>query len=66
MLMNVKELKKTIKFCAEIILFENFRRSLSPIAIRPSPLGSIKRKFDLTDSEPPAKRTGGLLIQQSR
>ncbi|XP_065202383.1 P2R1A-PPP2R2A-interacting phosphatase regulator 1 isoform X2 [Planococcus citri] len=42
------------------------RRSLSPIALRPSSLGSIKRKFDLSDNEPPAKKTGGLLLVQSR
>ncbi|XKL60611.1 hypothetical protein PGB90_007668 [Kerria lacca] len=42
------------------------RRSLSPIALRPSTLGSIKRKFDLFENEPPAKRTGGLLLVQSR
>lgn len=41
------------------------RRSLSPIAIRPSCLASVKRKFELDDSgadlQPPAKRTSGLL-----
>uniref|UniRef100_A0A1B6EMS8 Protein FAM122A n=1 Tax=Cuerna arida TaxID=1464854 RepID=A0A1B6EMS8_9HEMI len=43
------------------------RRSLSPIAMRPSSLGSVKRKFDLDDNEPPAKRTSiGLLMPQSR
>ncbi|CAH0389014.1 unnamed protein product [Bemisia tabaci] len=40
-------------------------RSLSPVAMRPSSLGSVKRKFELDDNEPPAKR-GGLLIAQSR
>lgn len=25
------------------------RRSMSPIAMRPSPLGSVKRKFDMLD-----------------
>lgn len=25
------------------------RRSMSPIAMRPSPLGSVKRKFDMVD-----------------
>lgn len=51
------------------------RRSLSPIAMRPSPLGPVKRKFDLMDESdkteylgPPTKRVnsfsggGGLLI----
>lgn len=43
-----------------------FRRSLSPIAIRPSCLASVKRKFELDDSgmdqlQPPAKRISGLL-----
>uniref|UniRef100_A0A1B6MAC7 Protein FAM122A n=1 Tax=Graphocephala atropunctata TaxID=36148 RepID=A0A1B6MAC7_9HEMI len=43
------------------------RRSLSPIAMRPSSLGSVKRKFDLEDNEPPAKRLSmGLLMPQSR
>lgn len=42
------------------------RRSLSPIAIRPSCLASVKRKFELDDSgmdqlQPPTKRTSGLL-----
>ncbi|XP_066601330.1 P2R1A-PPP2R2A-interacting phosphatase regulator 1 [Prorops nasuta] len=42
------------------------RRSLSPIAIRPSCLGPVKRKFELDDSvdhhlQPPAKRTSTLL-----
>lgn len=41
------------------------RRSLSPNAMRPSSLGPVKRKFELDDNEPPAKR-GGLLIAQSR
>lgn len=42
------------------------RRSLSPIAIRPSCLGPVKRKFELEDSsgelQPPAKRTSGLVL----
>ncbi|XP_054284827.1 P2R1A-PPP2R2A-interacting phosphatase regulator 1-like [Macrosteles quadrilineatus] len=43
------------------------RRSLSPIALRTPTLGPIKRKFDLDDNEPPAKRTSmGLLMPQSR
>ncbi|XP_020281433.1 protein FAM122A isoform X2 [Pseudomyrmex gracilis] len=42
------------------------RRSLSPIAIRPSCLGPVKRKFELDESgldnlQPPIKRTSGLL-----
>ncbi|XP_072764221.1 P2R1A-PPP2R2A-interacting phosphatase regulator 1 [Anoplolepis gracilipes] len=43
------------------------RRSLSPIAIRPSCLGPVKRKFELDEAgmdhnlQPPAKRTSGLL-----
>ncbi|XP_032670505.1 protein FAM122A [Odontomachus brunneus] len=41
------------------------RRSLSPIAIRPSCLGPVKRKFELDETgshlQPPAKRTSGLL-----
>ncbi|XP_053987256.1 P2R1A-PPP2R2A-interacting phosphatase regulator 1 [Hylaeus anthracinus] len=43
------------------------RRSLSPIAIRPSCLASVKRKCELDDSgmdhqlQPPTKRTSGLL-----
>ncbi|KAK9510681.1 hypothetical protein O3M35_005417 [Rhynocoris fuscipes] len=42
------------------------RRSQSPIAMRPSSLGnSVKRKFELEDSEPPAKRFGSLAIQQT-
>ncbi|XP_073988577.1 P2R1A-PPP2R2A-interacting phosphatase regulator 1 [Rhodnius prolixus] len=42
------------------------RRSQSPIAMRPSPLGnSVKRKFELEDNEPPAKRFGSMAIQQS-
>uniref|UniRef100_A0A1B6CM33 Protein FAM122A n=1 Tax=Clastoptera arizonana TaxID=38151 RepID=A0A1B6CM33_9HEMI len=41
------------------------RRSLSPIAMRPSSLGPVKRKFELDDNEPPAKR-GSLLLAQSR
>lgn len=43
------------------------RRSQSPIAMRPSALGnSVKRKFQLEENEPPAKRFSGLLIQQAR
>lgn len=42
------------------------RRSSSPIAMRPSSLVPVKRKFEMDDSEPPAKRAGGLLIAQSR
>lgn len=41
------------------------RRSLSPIAMRPSSFGPVKRKFELDDNEPPAKR-GVLLIAQPR
>lgn len=49
-----------------------FRRSLSPIALRPSSLGVVKRKFELEDDKessylsPPAKRPscGGLMIGQ--
>lgn len=33
--------------------------------MRPSTLGPVKRKFELDDNEPPAKR-GGLLMAQSR
>lgn len=34
--------------------------------MRPSPLGnSVKRKFELEDNEPPAKRFGSMAIQQS-
>jgi len=45
----------------------NYRRSLSPIAIRPSCLGPVKRKFEIDETgmdhnlQPPAKRTPGLL-----
>lgn len=43
------------------------RRSLSPIAMRPSSLGPVKRKFDLDDNDPPAKRLSmGLLMPHSR
>lgn len=44
------------------------RRSLSPIAIRPSCLGPVKRKFELDDNngdqhlQPPAKRTSSLVM----
>ncbi|XP_063983281.1 P2R1A-PPP2R2A-interacting phosphatase regulator 1 [Diachasmimorpha longicaudata] len=47
------------------------RRSLSPIAIRPSCLGPVKRKFELDDSngdqllQPPAKRTSTLVLSSS-
>ncbi|XP_043275518.1 P2R1A-PPP2R2A-interacting phosphatase regulator 1 [Venturia canescens] len=45
------------------------RRSLSPIAIRPSCLGPVKRKFELDDNscdlQPPAKRTSNLVISNS-
>lgn len=56
------------------------RRSLSPIAMRPSPLGPVKRKFELEDDKvennslsPPSKRPnsfsgnerGGLLMTHS-
>ncbi|XP_012254842.2 P2R1A-PPP2R2A-interacting phosphatase regulator 1 [Athalia rosae] len=47
------------------------RRSLSPIAIRASCLGPVKRKFELDDSngdqhlQPPAKRTSSLVISHS-
>ncbi|XP_015607745.1 protein FAM122A [Cephus cinctus] len=47
------------------------RRSLSPIAIRPSCLGPVKRKFELDDTgsdqqlQPPAKRTSSLVISNS-
>ncbi|XP_033227592.1 protein FAM122A isoform X2 [Belonocnema kinseyi] len=46
------------------------RRSLSPIAIRPSCLGPVKRKFELDDItdqhlQPPAKRTSSLVISNS-
>lgn len=40
------------------------RRSLSPM--RPSVLGHVKRKCQLEDNEPPAKRFSSLLIQQAR
>jgi len=44
----------------------NYRRSLSPITIRPSCLGPVKRKFELDESgtdhlQLPAKRIAGLL-----
>ncbi|RZF35715.1 hypothetical protein LSTR_LSTR009583 [Laodelphax striatellus] len=42
------------------------RRSSSPIAMRPSSLGPVKRKVDVDDNEPPAKRSSGLLLAQSR
>lgn len=42
------------------------RRSQSPIAMRPSALGPVKRKFQLEENEPSAKRFSGLLIQQAR
>ncbi|XP_014278207.1 P2R1A-PPP2R2A-interacting phosphatase regulator 1 [Halyomorpha halys] len=42
------------------------RRSQSPIAMRPSALGPVKRKFQLEENESPAKRFSGLLIQQAR
>lgn len=49
--------------------FSLYRRSLSPIAIRPSCLGPVKRKFELddnsTDLQPPAKRTSNLVISNS-
>jgi hypothetical protein len=42
-----------------------YRRSLSPITIRPSCLGPVKRKFELdesaTDHLQPTKRIAGLL-----
>ncbi|KAG7189693.1 hypothetical protein KM043_017363 [Ampulex compressa] len=47
------------------------RRSLSPIAIRPSCLGPVKRKFELDDTgvdrsiQPPAKRISGLLTSST-
>lgn len=47
------------------------RRSLSPIAIRPSCLGPVKRKFELDDNisdqhlQPPAKRTSSLVMSNS-
>lgn len=54
------------------------RRSQSPIAMRPSSLGPVKRKFDLEEEKadqylsPPAKRPnsyavdrGGLLMAHS-
>jgi len=50
-----------------LIFHEIFRRSLSPIAIRPSCLGPVKRKFELDETgmdhnlQPPVKRTSGLL-----
>lgn len=50
-----------------IFYFMKYRRSLSPIAIRPSCLGPVKRKFELDEAgmdhnlQPPAKRTSGLL-----
>ena len=48
-----------------------FRRSLSPIAIRPRCLGPLKRKFELDDNvsdqhlQPPAKRTSSLVISNT-
>lgn len=55
-----------------------YRRSQSPIAMRPSSLGPVKRKFDLEEDKgdqylsPPAKRLnsytmdrGGLLMAHS-
>ncbi|XP_008547724.1 P2R1A-PPP2R2A-interacting phosphatase regulator 1 [Microplitis demolitor] len=46
------------------------RRSLSPIAIRPSCLGPVKRKFDLTDNstdrQQPLKRASAVLSNPSR
>ncbi|KAK0172099.1 hypothetical protein PV328_005465 [Microctonus aethiopoides] len=47
------------------------RRSLSPIAIRPSCLGPVKRKFELDDSgtdqysQRPVKRTSTLVLSNS-
>lgn len=40
------------------------RSSLSPVTVRPSSFGSVKRKFDLVDNEPPTKRgsSGGSLL----
>ncbi|KAL1124166.1 hypothetical protein AAG570_001936 [Ranatra chinensis] len=45
--------------------FATRRRSQSPIAMRPSPLGPVKRKFELDEPEPSAKR-GGLLLAQAK
>lgn len=67
----------TIKFVFSYFqFFSLFRRSQSPIAMRPSTLGpAVKRKFELDDAEqyrsPPTKRlsTGngsGLLMAQHR
>ncbi|XP_014250069.1 protein FAM122A isoform X1 [Cimex lectularius] len=42
-------------------------RSQSPIGLKPSSLGnSVKRKFELEENEPPAKRFSSLIIQQAR
>ncbi|XP_012279609.1 protein FAM122A [Orussus abietinus] len=46
------------------------RRSLSPIAIRPSCLGPVKRKFELDDNtdhhlQPPVKKTSSLVTSHS-
>jgi len=42
-----------------------FRRSLSPISMRPSTLGPVKRKCDMDDYEPISKKWG-LLITNNR
>lgn len=42
-----------------------FRRSLSPISMRPSTLGPVKRKCDMDDYEPISKKWG-LLISNNR
>ncbi|XP_026821530.1 protein FAM122A isoform X1 [Rhopalosiphum maidis] len=42
-----------------------FRRSLSPISMRPSTLGPVKRKCDMDDYEPIPKKWG-LLITNNR
>lgn len=38
-----------------------FRRSLSPISMRPSTLGPVKRKCEMDENEPNPKKWGLLL-----
>lgn len=60
-------------YCIQIGLFKFhnptnnlcFRRSLSPISMRPSALGPVKRKCEMDDYEPNPKKWG-LLITNNR
>jgi hypothetical protein len=71
-------MKAKLEVTYSVLVCWTYRRSQSPIAMRPSCLGPVKRKFDLEEDKgdqylsPPAKRLnsypvdrGGLLMAHS-